>query len=1051
MKKYIAFLMSVIVLAALTASSDAEDAVSGKIKTLDEGYTVYKNDFEGECDLFASKAEKVCAPVLPQIHNSCIMVPVRTDETGFAGTKYALLNSFSGEKAITAARVEFDVLLTKKTPVSVRILDTQKNGATVMSFGKNSLYLHENNATNTQNLKKYENYSENVWYKIVLYIDIKNAVFDMYINNDMITENTSLRADKESLKDFMHWRLAIGKGTEEGGVYIDNLSYKIPLSCVYEKNKIRKEYTDGGEVVFSCLTDSGSEGVMPIAVYENSRLLKMMYAKKTNVLDDVLFKSDALGLSLGQSAKGFILESLKSLTPISKAESEILPDEKDCAMLIEKWRSYYSFVPDGWENDSDVKNRLNIIKAQSLSAQNTMNREETAQSLWGEGVINSSHRMTYSYELIHKMALAWATEGQELYHSNSLRKDIIYALSWMHENVYSFALKSQTGWQAFSENDWWDWFVGTPRFILDTIVLLGDVDKAQTDRWLSPYEYLSEFIRTDLSYEANVNSRAYNAFLCGLLKGDILKIRKITSAYPVLFQFVENGTGMYEDYSYIKHNMIAYNGFYGTGALLERAVKVIAITQGTALAQDEMYIEKVVQILKNAFEPFMVNGGIMNMVRGRGTDRSEEYADACSVYAAAIDFSDFADESTKAYLASFLKTQLTGAAYDYAIENLTPFQIVKLKKLLSENVNSKEYNISRVYNHMDRIVHHRPEFSAGLSMSSERTATYESLDDCNKKGWYIGDGMLYIYNRNEENPYGTDYFKYANPYKRPGTTVEDVKRVEENIPYGSEHFPAQDYVGGVNAEGRYSVGAMSLESFGGAEKCDLTAKKAWFFFDDEIVCLGTDINSTTGSSVYTTVENRKLHLSDPAPEIDGSKAYMSGFGGCYFPKEQNVKSNIKQCDNMKFCEIWIEHGIAPKDKEYSYVLLPGATKEKIYEYAEKPDIEISENTKVLQAVEEKTLGITGVVFWKAGKYQNISTDTPLLMITEETKDGYKLFVSDPTHKKQSVVITVDGLFKAEGESDGFSVKTNEKSTRLTVDLTKTIAGSYGITLKRQVD
>lgn len=40
------------------------------------------------------------------------------------------------------------------------------------------------------------------------------------------------------------------------------------------------------------------------------------------------------------------------------------------------------------------------------------------------------------------------------------------------------------------------------------------------------------------------------------------------------------------------------------------------------------------------------------------------------------------------------------------------------------------------------------------------------------------------------------------------------------------------------------------------------AHKAWFFFDEEIVCLGANIASTASEKVYTTV-NQCLASSEP--------------------------------------------------------------------------------------------------------------------------------------------------------------------------------------------
>jgi len=47
-----------------------------------------------------------------------------------------------------------------------------------------------------------------------------------------------------------------------------------------------------------------------------------------------------------------------------------------------------------------------------------------------------------------------------------------------------------------------------------------------------------------------------------------------------------------------------------------------------------------------------------------------------------------------------------------------------------------------VFAGMDRVVHLAPGFGLGLSMSSGRVFTYESIHGENVDGWHTGEGML---------------------------------------------------------------------------------------------------------------------------------------------------------------------------------------------------------------------------------------------------------------------------------------------------------------------
>ena len=65
-----------------------------------------------------------------------------------------------------------------------------------------------------------------------------------------------------------------------------------------------------------------------------------------------------------------------------------------------------------------------------------------------------------------------------------------------------------------------------------------------------------------------------------------------------------------------------------------------------------------------------------------------------------------------------------------------------------------------------------------------------------------------------------------------------------------------DFVGAVT-DGLYGAVAFDFRSPHDMVK----AKKSWFFFDDEYVCLGTDINSRPDLPVATTI-NQVLMRSD---------------------------------------------------------------------------------------------------------------------------------------------------------------------------------------------
>lgn len=771
----------------------------------------------------------------------------------------------------------------------------------------------------------------------------------------------------------------------------------------------------------------------------------------------------------GRSVK-FIMRS-KDGKILCTAEKHISYSDEEFNALLEKWRTFLT----GGENinfrSERISERVSSIETEALTLQRTMDKSTNAASLWGTDYTASSH-MTVEYGKIYKMALAWGTYGQSLYHNEALKDDILYAVEWMYQNRYGRKEIAGNGWRDINIFNWWDWFVGTPKYMLDTMIIMGDVFRAEDiDKYLELYEHVLTIMRTDMSDRSHINSRAYNLFAACALKRDSARIEELMQLYPVLFETVKSGTGMYADGSYVDHNNIAYTGVYGTGAVLDRVVKIMSITAGTPFELPQMNDKVYENWIYNVFEPLMIQGGVMNMVRGRAVDTSSEYTDGIMVIQSMLDMLDYVSEEDELEFKLMIQKHMKGSGLTYMYNNLGLPQIARLEEILSEELPAVSENTSsRVYNNMDRIVHHRENYHVGIAMSSSRIANYESISGCNLKGWYTGDGMFYVYTAADQ--FDKAYFQNADPYKRPGTTVDTQEREAASIAYGYEYFSSQDFVGGVNLENKYTVGAMSLESFhndvpsevkdssGGisppVHECDLTAKKSWFLFDDEIVALGADINATGESEVITVAENHKM----PAGAyIDGNEitkygsgvkenaswAVIEGVGGYYFPEKSLL--NYKKVKNSgDYFEMWFSHGAAPSDKTYEYVVLPSKTAEETKNYAENPTIEIISNSESVQAVRQTEQNITGYVFWTSGVCQGIEAYVPMTVMMRQGSNEIKLAFSDPTHKQRVLKLKISGEYEIGELPDEISCEVKNGETLISCIPAENDGRSFEITL-----
>lgn len=293
----------------------------------------------------------------------------------------------------------------------------------------------------------------------------------------------------------------------------------------------------------------------------------------------------------------------------------------------------------------------------------------------------------------------------------------------------------------------------------------------------------------------------------------------------------------------------------------------------------------------------------------------------------------------------------------------------------------------------------------------------------------------------------------------------------------------RDFVGSMQLHSDYIVACMDYESYhfegpydetpdrgyGGSlplHKNDLVAKKSWFMFDDECVCLGAGINSTTGFDVNTVVEHRRLVKENGSVrgieditvdgelmsggefsvKKEGAKTLnVEGFAGFVFPNGENISVTRYEREpdeenndgrGRPYIEAHIEHGKCPKDASYAYVVVPYATEEKLNREAD--DIEIISNTSNLQAVYEKNTCATGIVFWQGGVCREVASDSPCLVMTSERNGIFTFSVCDPTQKAKRATVVINKKLKLKSAHDRLTVKDTGDGIKITVDFD----GSY---------
>lgn len=367
-----------------------------------------------------------------------------------------------------------------------------------------------------------------------------------------------------------------------------------------------------------------------------------------------------------------------------------------------------------------------------------------------------------------------------------------------------------------------------------------------------------------------------------------------------------------------------------------------------------------------------------------------------------------------------------------------------------------------------------------------------------RPGFYTTVRMFSTRNRNMEEPYngpgktthhradGTNYLmlkgdEYHNIWavydwqKISGTTIMQKPKL-----YGPEDIQKEgltNFVGAVT-DGLYGAVAFDFKS-----PHDLTeAKKSWFFFDEEYVCLGTDIKSKPDLPVATTI-NQVLMRSDVTVMQDGTKKILPQGNrvaekvkwvyhdkvGYIFPEPTTINvsnqpetgrwSDITDQKNIStelvkedVFTLWFNHGNKPNGASYQYMVVPNVSEQQLAGSGNR-SIEILSNTPDLQAVKHTNLGIVQLTFYKNGEVEiakgaKLRMDSQGMAMLKLNGNRLKeLTLADPSRKLSRMSVTVPGIYTVKGEGY-FSVPDRKQNTTLlVVDLPQGVYAGKSVSVK----
>ncbi len=704
-------------------------------------------------------------------------------------------------------------------------------------------------------------------------------------------------------------------------------------------------------------------------------------------------------------------------------------------------------------SDSDVGSSY-ISK---LDADVTALRTTFTSGTWSQSTITGSESTrTQHFKNIYVLTKAWATKRSSFYHNGEILDMINSALEY-GMGIYGEEQRGEREY-ALTMMERCD----SAEYLVRSLLILHDSGKVKSKQIPDLLAAVNYKFPAAFGDAVDLIRTSYIALGAAVLSGDNDRIPQIISDYLInAVGIVASGDGLYADGSYIAYNKTASTGSYGVmgfSTLVELAYAVSgtdADFADPAAVTDFLYFWAM-----NSVIPSIFNGSAFVGTVGSYVDDADALGGRA--VSALLGLSEILDETRAAELRAIVKGY--GMSSNTAfIGGLSSYGACALENLVEdEDITEKYVTGAFSFSEMDKLTVLGTEYSASLSLSSYRSAKYETrlvypetlkdeIGAINGNGWYTGDGMLMIYTSDYIIP--STYWTYVNGQRIPGTTVDSRNRTPDD---NGGFNGVNDYAGFVTLD-ELAVSSYYFVNNNAELRSDLTAKKSVFFFGNKIVCIGAGINNTyedntvlapNKQTIETVVENIFYSSNNSIPtssEAEGDVQLVPGrdtvmpdafyvmrYGGIYIPSDKNddfyVKLNTTSGGN--FVEVWIDHGKLPENATYEYVIVPSTCMriDDFFSFAETPDYTVLSNTESVQAVSDGASGVTGYTFWEGAECNGITTDFACNMIVKETENEITIAISDFTHygagNQTGGTITLSGNYTLSSADEGLSFSGN---------------------------
>jgi chondroitin AC lyase len=465
---------------------------------------------------------------------------------------------------------------------------------------------------------------------------------------------------------------------------------------------------------------------------------------------------------------------------------------------------------------------------------------------------------------------------------------------------------------------------------------------------------------------------------------------------------VTDKEGIQPDFSFHQHGAQLYSGGYGNG-FASCVPRFALLAQGTAFA----FAPEKIRILESYLlegQQWMIRGGIFDY-SASGREPTRPNSGKVGGYATnAKSLLKLGAVTRRAEL------EALAARIEKGVTEATPAL-----------VGHKHYWCS------DYTVHHRPEWLVSVRLTSDRMLQTELVNEENQLGEHLSDGVTYLYRTGGEY---RNIFPVWDWARLPGITVEQNRPL---LRINNKRRGSRAFAGGCS-DGVRGVSAMDFERDG------LTAKKAWFFFEGEVVCLGADIGSANAYRVITSVNQCladgpvTLKRAGGAAEVLASPvkiekplwAHHNGIGYVFLDAGESVGvgtsvqtgcwkrvSAVQKAAPVAtpVFSVWVNHGKLPQAATYAYAVTVKQDAAAVNAYAAELPVRVVSNTPQAQAVEQTQAGVLQAAFYQAGTLSSetwgqVSVDAPCLLMLSKAEGKTRVTVCNPCNREGVIRIKV---------------------------------------------